>query len=86
MAAKGDILDGRKPGADLVFDGYRYARQNSNKNGTVGGRCLYMKCLVTVTTTSDWTVVRRGKDHIHSSSVVRGTSVKVTEHQLVSEQ
>ena len=73
MAAKGDILDGRKPGADLILDGYRYARRNSNKNGTVPGRCLCSKCLATVTTTSDVTLVRRSKDHIHSSD---GTVVR----------
>ena len=60
----------------------------SNKNGTTE------KCHATVTTstTSDGTVVRRGKNHIHSSSELPGTSAKVmdgptikmTEHELVS--
>ena len=35
MAAKGEILDARKPGADLILDGYRYAQRISDKNGTV---------------------------------------------------
>ena len=93
MAAKGDILDCRVPGADgddqledvSVFldvnrpSGRRAVgfnssspRRNSNKNGTVPGRCLCSKCLATVTTTLDGTVLGRGKDHIHSSSMVPG--------------
>ena len=54
----------------------------SNKNGTVPWRCLYTKCLAFVIATSDGTVVRRGKDHVYSSSGVPGTSVKVVGHQL----
>ena len=52
--AKGEILDERKAGADLILDGYRYAHRISDKNGTLPWRCLYSKCLDTVNYYIGW--------------------------------
>ncbi len=67
MSERGEIVNGRRGGADLLLDGYRYNKRPENKNGTTLWHCRLTGCTATLTTDSEGTVVRRGTGHTHSA-------------------